>query len=188
MRGLWGTEEMIEVQVLKPRMTIRQVSLIMVLTSVVAPVMVYPFTSWTYDGVQVEHYQVYAMVWYYGAIYGGYGEYSVGIRLFDPLMMISTTPVTLPVLLFALAVVRYCQGRWHTAKLLAMGVVSIIIPLMAGISYMVYFATVSSFAYAGPVPIHFIVGAVLIKIARTRPVAPWEDSAETEPWWVEEGY
>ncbi|MCF2136876.1 MAG: hypothetical protein K9W43_06480 [Candidatus Thorarchaeota archaeon] len=105
-------------------------------------------------------------------------------QFLNPSYMITSFPFTLPMLIFAYGVVRYIQNRISFAKFIGSAILSIIIPLITAVIYFIIVMTTGGIGYAGPVPIHIIIGLLLVKKGKQPEITPW-DGEEESPWWEE---
>ncbi len=156
-------------------------AIVMALTCALEPALVLPYPSYS-SGGGVSGYDIIALVWYYTA-----QPWNPEPRLYFfyiPIIIIYL-PVTLPLFIFVYGVVRYIQNRITTARLVALGILSIIFPLFVVIIYVIVASMIGAFGFVGPIPIHFLVGALFIKLFRKSQVAPWEGEDEEAPWWEE---
>lgn len=149
----------------------------MVLSCSLIPAFIMPSIDYSGYNVRTIRYTVIALLWYYYSTSAG-SQFAV----LNPSYMLPMLPFTAPMLIFAVAVVRYCQTKISLFRLIGAAFLSIALPLFMMIIGTFVFLSMGIVAYTGPVPIHLVIGAVVIKYSRIIPVSPWDDEEEI-PWW-----
>ncbi|MHA1654381.1 MAG: hypothetical protein ACTSVT_10370 [Candidatus Thorarchaeota archaeon] len=152
-------------------LTPRRIWAIMVSVCAITPALVMPFVAWGPAGYYVAAYTAYGLIWYYGASPYGHG---IGIAVLDPMLTFLMLPVTAPTLVFALGVVRYSERRWNVARLVASAILSVLPGFLMSFPSIILWSTSGFYAYAGPIPIHLIVGTTIAATVSRRPSELWE--------------
>ncbi|MHA1771770.1 MAG: hypothetical protein ACTSYL_07555 [Candidatus Thorarchaeota archaeon] len=161
--------------------TIPIVGIIMFLACAFTPALVMPAYSYYGGGGTSINYMVYALLWSY---IPDYWQQVSKFTFLDPTSMVISFPFTLPMLIFAYGVVRYTQNRISLARLIGSAILSILVPLLITISYFIFVISNGGLGYVGPVPIHLLIGVLIIKKVKQPEVTPWEGVKESH-WWEE---
>ena len=143
------------------RMSIRQLSVLMILVTLFVPNFV-SYTSYTSNGILVYLEPVFlAMTWTYSAPYvlthGGF-------QFLDPVQTFMYSIFTVPPILFAILVIRYCQGKNTSNHVWIGAALSVALNVGVGIvSIIGYFQRYEMFLYNGLIPIQLILGYLIVK-------------------------
>lgn len=85
--------------------------------------------------------------------------------------------------IFAVQVVRYCNGKTSGRSTVFLGVLSILQPFILSYSVIMNFLRWGVFIYMGPIPIQFVVGLILMKLVPP-PEPRWLKELDKEKgWW-----
>ena len=143
------------------RMSIRQISILMVIVTFLVPNFV-SYTSSTRNGVLEYLEPVFlAMIWTYSA---PYVQYYGGFQFMDPVQIFMYSMFTVPPILFALLVIRYCLGKNTSNQVWIGAALSVALNVGLGIvSIIGFFQHYGMFLYNGLIPIQLILGYLIVK-------------------------
>ncbi|MGY5858907.1 MAG: hypothetical protein RTU63_06025 [Candidatus Thorarchaeota archaeon] len=140
--------------------------LIMVLATLVPPFMTI-FYGLDGRGIYVA---VTALFW---AIFPPVAPAS-GFQILDGHWIQGSLPLGFFNIVFAFQVIRYIRGKSGKRKTLAVGVMTLVVPLIAFFFYLRYMIINGFFVYIGPIPIQLVIGLILMRsLAPEEPTTPW---------------
>ncbi|MHA2116724.1 MAG: hypothetical protein ACXAB0_15670 [Candidatus Thorarchaeota archaeon] len=156
-------------------LTNKQIGLLMVLFALTIPFVILPAGRYGTDDVEFRGYALPAMIW-------GIGPGSSG------LMFISLEVLTLffgsPLLLFAYYVQRYCSGRSSWKAPVFVGLLHTIFLVILFSPRMLGWYEYDTMVYAGPLPITFILGLVLMRLVGAPEIdRPFDEQEGHSNWW-----
>ncbi|MFX0055090.1 MAG: hypothetical protein ACFFAX_09240 [Promethearchaeota archaeon] len=119
---------------------------------------------------------------------------NVGLHNFvayNPALLWTTLPLSLPNVIFAVRVVRYYQNRASKDSVLRWALIALFIPMLLLCIELLWILEIlyetTDFIYYGPIPIQIAVGLfILYRIQAPELVTPWTEPDRDESWWIEE--
>ena len=168
------------------RMSIRQISILMGIVIIFAPGILWSYPVRDGDILVTMGFMLSALSWTYSASYPVLMD---GFQFLNPEVLLGPSLFTVPPILFAILVVRYCQGKNSSKEVWIVAFLSVAIPMFVGLTPMVsYFLSYGIFMYSGIIPIQFIVGYLIMKYYGS-PLdgLQWDDedsSKHVVTWWM----
>ncbi len=153
----------------------KHVGLVIVLLALTLPFMILPTGGYGTTGVFFRGYILVAMTW-------GVGVYNDGTFFYglEGLSLIIGSPM----LLFAYLVQRYCSGRssWKVPVLFGLLLITTYVVLFSPRMFGWY--EYETLVYAGPFPITYILGLVLMRLVGAPQIdRPFEEQEGPSSWW-----
>jgi hypothetical protein len=141
-----------------------QAKIVIVLTTMFAPIAAIPFTS-TNGNVTTVGNTLSALFWHLGTSLGweGWGIHIGELSMFNPGTMVSDMLWTLPTIPFAYKAIRYIERRSSKTTVYITAAISIIVPLVLGILSMGMLFGRGILVYAGPIPIQLVIGLLIVE-------------------------
>ncbi|MGY5872401.1 MAG: hypothetical protein RTV72_09160 [Candidatus Thorarchaeota archaeon] len=97
-----------------------------------------------------------------------------GFQILDVIWLQGSLSLGFFNIVFAFQVIRFIRGRTGKGRTLAVGAMTIIIPLIAFFGSLRFMINRGVFVYIGPIPIQFIIGLLLMRfLAPKEPTKPW---------------
>ncbi len=104
--------------------------------------------------------------------------------IIDPMYLPYAAIFLLFFIIYALQVTSYCVSPTIKRWVIISGILSLLIPaILAGISYP--FGAILDGSYAGPLPFQFIVGLIVMRLAKVGIKTPTDELLEEKPLWWE---
>ncbi|MHA1926292.1 MAG: hypothetical protein ACW974_10290 [Candidatus Thorarchaeota archaeon] len=134
---------------------------------------------------------VYSLFWVFGLHARNMGFHNFVV--YNPALLWTTLPLSLPNVIFAVRVVRYYQNQASKDSVLRWAIAAFIVPFLIlcievyMILKILYETGTFLFTYFGPIPIQIGVGLfIMFRIRAPELVTPWTDPEIDESWWIEE--
>jgi hypothetical protein len=143
--------------------------LIMVLATIVPPFMtvLYSINDGGMSGMNIA---ILALFWGIFPPVGSVG----GFQILNGYYLHTSLSLGFFNIIFAFQVILFIRGKSSKRKTLAVGAMTIIVPLIAFVSAMQYMVSFESFAYIGPIPIQPVIGLLLMRfLGPEEPTTPW---------------
>jgi hypothetical protein len=148
------------------RLSWKHASIIMALATLVPPFM----TVFSHLDGQSISVAIVALIW---AIFPPSSPTS-GFQILDGNWLQGSLPLGFFNIVFAFQVIRFIRGKSSKVKTLAVGVMTIIIPMIAFFGMLPYMISRQIFVYVGPIPIQLVIGLFLMRFfAPEEPTTPW---------------
>lgn len=120
---------------------------------------------------------------------------NVGLHNFvayNPALLWTTLPLSLPNVIFALRVVRYYQNRASKDSVLRWALIALFAPMLLLCIELLWILEIlyetTDYIYYGPIPIQIAVGLfIMYRIRAPELATPWTEPERDESWWIEEG-
>jgi hypothetical protein len=97
-----------------------------------------------------------------------------GFQLLDAHWLQGSLPLGFFNIVFAFQVIRYIRGKSGKRRTLAVGAMTLVIPLMAFFFSLRHMIINEFFVYIGPIPIQLATGLLLMRfLAPEEPTTPW---------------
>ncbi|MFW9805079.1 MAG: hypothetical protein ACFFFC_20700 [Candidatus Thorarchaeota archaeon] len=120
---------------------------------------------------------------------------NVGLHNFvayNPALLWTTLPLSLPNVIFALRVVRYYQNRASKDGVLRWALIALFAPMLLLCIELLWILEIlyetTDYIYYGPIPIQIAVGLfIMYRIRAPELATPWTEPERDESWWIEEG-
>jgi len=169
------------------RMSIRQISILMCAATFFAPMF-----FWSYPvrdgGILLEiGFMILSPTWTYSA---SYPRYMDGFQFLNLDLLFSISMFTILPILYAILVIRYCQGNNTSKEVLIVAFLNVALPLFLGLTPMVSnFLSYGAFTYTGIIPIQLILGYLIVKF-QDSPLdgLQWDDEQDSSKhvvtWWM----
>jgi len=155
-------------------LTGRQVGLLMTFFTLMMPFMMLPTGHYGSIGVDFRGYVFAAMIW-------GFGVY---VGFVFPSLDIMSLILGSPLLMFAYYVQRYCLGKSSWKAPVFIGLVITTIYSILFTPRMFGWLDHDILVYAGPLPITFVLGLVLMKLVGAPQIdQPFDEQEGPSSWW-----
>jgi hypothetical protein len=110
---------------------------------------------------------------------------------YNPALLWTTLPLSLPNVIFAMKVVRYYQNRASKDSVLRWALFALIIPMSILCIQLLWIVEIlyrtTAYIYYGPIPVQIAIGLFIVYLIRAPElVTPWTDPERDESWWIEE--
>ncbi len=169
------------------RMSIRKISILMGFATFIAPNILWSYPVRDGDILENVGFMLTAFSWTYSVSYPILMD---GFQFLNPEILLRNSIFTVPPILFAIFVVRYCQGKSTSKQVWIVAFLSVALPMFTGLSPMVsYFLSYGIFIYAGIIPIQLILGYLIVKF-QDSPLdgLEWDDEQDASKhvvtWWM----
>jgi len=97
-----------------------------------------------------------------------------GFQILDGYWLQGSLPLGFFNIVYAFQVMRYIRGKSGKWKTLAVGVMTLVVPLIAFLSVLPRMISRAVFVYIGPIPIQLVIGLLLIHLLPPEePTKPW---------------
>ncbi|MHA1479825.1 MAG: hypothetical protein ACTSQZ_00160 [Candidatus Thorarchaeota archaeon] len=143
------------------RMSIRQIAILMGFATFIAPNILWSYPVRDGDIIVNIGFMLTAFSWTYSVSYPILMD---GFQFLNSEILLGNSIFTVPPILFAILVIRYCQGKNTSREVWIVAFLSVALPMFTGLSPMVsYFLSYGIFIYAGIIPIQLILGYLIVK-------------------------
>jgi hypothetical protein len=159
----------------------RVIGLLMIIITIVVPLGIIPsrLMQWTFT-TGSDSWIVYSLLWAFDTQF-----FYMPFNIMTYTILYLTLPLVIFNILYIRQIVRYYYGKTTRDAAIMVGIISLLLPALIGLSTSGYYFPSGEYLYVGPVPIQFIAGLIILyKLEGPEVISPWSGQFIDWSWWA----